>query len=581
MNPYATASLYVGDLEPACTESMLFETFKRVGTVSSIRVCRDAATRRSLGYAYVNFHNVADAERAIDTLNYQPVGGGEKPCRIMWSHRDPALRRSGKGNIFIKNLDKSIDHKTLCDTFSAFGNILSCKVALDREGQSRGFGFVHFENPDAADAAIAQVNGMLLADRKVFVGHFQANRKTPNGPSKFTNIFVKDLPLDVGDDELKAMFEPFGEITSCIVQRKKEDNASLGFGFVNFSQPEAARAAVEKLNGSDCRGNKLFVSRAQKKAERQEQLKRQFEERKQKYAESNLFVKNLDESVDDAKLREQFASYGEMVSCKVMRDDKGVSRGFGFVCFSNPEEAHKAINDPHNKVLVGKPLYVALAQRKEVRTAQLQAQYAHRQAAGRGLQPPLGPMFVMGNGVMPGPAGRGQPGQPPFSGPGYPAQMVGRQPRWAAQPGGGAVGRAQGPYPGVQGVPPRGPAQPGQYVINNNATNPIQGNAPVGVVPMGAPVPQLVEQPQPSLADLSEKDRKQVLGEFLYPKIELLLKNEVAGDPSETGKITGMLLESLDHGELVHLLESPAELKSRVEEAIAVLREHMAQQGGQ
>jgi polyadenylate-binding protein len=551
--------------------------------VSSIRVCRDAATRRSLGYAYVNFHNVADAERAIDTLNYQPVGGGEKPCRIMWSHRDPSLRRSGRGNIFIKNLDKSIDHKSLCDTFSAFGNILSCKVALDREGQSRGFGFVHFENPEAADAAIAQVNGMLLADRKVFVGHFQPNRKTPNGPAKFTNVFVKDLPLDVGDDELKALFAPHGEITSCVVQRKGD--VSLGFGFVNYSNPDDARKAVETMNGADVKGKKLFVSRAQKKAERQEQLKRQFEERKQRLAESNVFVKNLDESVDDAKLREQFQAYGEIVSVKVMRDEKGVSKGFGFVCFSNAEEAHKAINDPANKNLAGKPLYVALAQRKEVRSAQLQAQYAHRQA-GRGMQQtPMGPMFLMGHGVMPS-QGRGQVGQGPYPGPGpYPQPMVGRQPqpRWAAQPGAPGGGRQQGGFPpgglpGVQGVP-RGPAQPGQYVINNNAANPIQGNAPVGVVPMGAPVPQMVEPAQPSLADLSEKDRKQVLGEFLYPKIESLLKGEVHGDPNETGKITGMLLESLDHGELVHLLESPAELKSRVEEAIQVLREHLAQQG--
>lgn len=67
------------------------------------------------------------AERALDTMNFDVLQG--KPMRIMWSQRDPATRRSGAGNIFIKNLDKVIDNKSIFDTFSLFGNILSCKVS--------------------------------------------------------------------------------------------------------------------------------------------------------------------------------------------------------------------------------------------------------------------------------------------------------------------------------------------------------------------------------------------------------------------------------------------------------------------
>ena len=80
---------------------------------------------------------------------------------------DPTLRHSDITSIFIKNLDKHIDHKGLYDTFSAFGNILSCTVAADEKGQSKGYGFVHYETKESAQEAITKVDGMMLNDKKV------------------------------------------------------------------------------------------------------------------------------------------------------------------------------------------------------------------------------------------------------------------------------------------------------------------------------------------------------------------------------------------------------------------------------
>ncbi|CDO69508.1 hypothetical protein BN946_scf184785.g13 [Trametes cinnabarina] len=204
-----SASLYVGELDPTVTEAMLFEIFNMIGPVASIRVCRDAVTRRSLGYAYVNYLNAADGERALEQLNYSLIKG--RACRIMWSQRDPALRKTGQGNIFIKNLDEQIDNKALHDTFAAFGNVLSCKVATDEHGRSKGYGFVHYETAEAAETAIKAVNGMLLNDKK-------RQSKMEEMKAQFTNIYVKNVDPEVTQDEFLKLFGPFGRITSAVLQ---------------------------------------------------------------------------------------------------------------------------------------------------------------------------------------------------------------------------------------------------------------------------------------------------------------------------------------------------------------------------
>lgn len=578
--PIASASLYVGDLHADVTEPMLFEIFSPVGPVASIRVCRDAVTRRSLGYAYVNFHNMVDAERALDTLNYSEIKS--QPCRIMWKHRDPSIRKTGLGNVFIKNLDKQLDNRHLNDTFSAFGNIVSCKVATDEQGVSKGYGYVQYETKEEAENAINKVNGMLICDKKVFVGHFvpkQEREKNTSSDNTFTNVFIKNLPEDVED--LKTNFEKFGKITSSVVM-KGEDGKSKCFGFVNYETHEAAEKAVTELNGKKIGEKEIYVGRAEKKARREAEMRRKLEQRRAeqqaKYQGVNLYIKNLDDTIDDEKLRTAFKEFGEITSAKVMIDEKNNSKGFGFVCYQTPDEATKAVTGMNGQLLAGKPIYVALHQTREVRRAQLTQQFAQRQGFGN-----MQRLHMMPNGHMPmfyppGPGGPQQrPGQVFMFPQGMPPrgqfihpQMVQMQRQNRNQGRGrGQAGGAQGPQGGQrqqgQGQQRGMKFQPG--VVNQRQQNQAGagGAAPAPAAAAAAPATgQMPELDAKALAAAPAQQQKAMLGEHLYMRIQ-------KGQPALAGKITGMLLE-LDNTEVLHLIEDANALDAKVNEALAALQ---------
>uniref|UniRef100_A0A3B5QLJ8 Polyadenylate-binding protein n=1 Tax=Xiphophorus maculatus TaxID=8083 RepID=A0A3B5QLJ8_XIPMA len=545
----------------------------------------------------------SNAERALDTMNFDVVKG--KPIRIMWSQRDPSLRKSGVGNVFIKNLDKSIDNKALYDTFSAFGNILSCKVVCDENG-SKGYAFVHFETQDAADRAIDKMNGMLLNDRKVFVGRFKSRkeREAELGAKakEFTNVYIKNFGDDMDDERLKELFEKYGKTLSVKVMADSSGK-SRGFGFVSFEKHEDASKAVEEMNGTELNGKTVFVGRAQKKMERQAELKRKFEQLKQerisRYQGVNLYIKNLDDTIDDEKLRKEFSPFGSITSAKVMLEE-GRSKGFGFVCFSSPEEATKAVTEMNGRIVGSKPLYVALAQRKEERKAHLTNQYMQRIAGMRAM-----PANAIINQFQPT-SGYFMPAVPQaqnrttYYAPNQLAQMR-PNPRWQQQ-----GGRGQG---GFQGMP-NSLRQPGPRANLRHMTPSSGAQGPRGAgqtmgprQSMGVPGPRAmppykyatsvrnpnpqvvqpiaVQQTQPAvhvqgqepltasmLAAAPPQEQKQMLGERLFPLIQAMHANLA-------GKITGMLLE-IDNSELLHMLESHESLRSKVEEAVAVLQAHQA-----
>merc|ERR1711976_503164 len=383
-----------------------------------------------------------------------------------------------------------------------------------------------------------------------------------------------------------------------------ESGKNKGFGFVSFEDSESAEKAVDELNGAEMFGKTLYVGRAQKKAERQAELKKKFEQLKldrlNRYQGVNLYVKNLDDTIDDERLRKEFAPYGTITSAKVMYEN-GRTKGFGFVCFSSPEEATKAVTEMNGRIVVARPLYVALAQRKEDRKAHLAAQYMQRIAGMRMQGQNVGQIF------QPGGTGYFVPTMPQAQRYFTPTQMtqVRATPRWqapnpraqapAAYPQMPASGQVRNPRPGGQ--------QPVRATVNARPITGVPGAqvgrpGPPAAIPGGQPprttfkytaavrnpsqvaaVPGPQQQVQPAvhiqgqepltasmLAAAPPQEQKQMLGERLFPLIQNM-------HPSLAGKITGMLLE-IDNSELLHMLEDHNSLKSKVEEAVAVLQAH-------
>jgi len=322
-------------------------------------------------------------------------------------------------------------------------------------------------------------------------------------------------------------------------------------------------------------------------------------------------VKNLADNVDDERLTQEFTKFGHITSARVMKDaTKGTpmkSKGFGFVCFSTPEEATKAVTEMNGHMFEGKPLYVALAQRKDLRRQQLEAHHAQRAKMGvmvpqPAMYPPQGtPMYYQG---VPQMQNQFYPHQmvrrpwtaqnPPVMSirPPYQLMPINGQPQQQRPPnpnqggrGRGGRGRGGRPDPKNSPPPPQGPQNPA-YKYTPNARNQQTLNSQQQNVQVSSDTAQeQLEQQDPNnansaqqsikaftsaLSSAPEEQRKQMLGERLFP----LISQRQSG---LAGKITGMLLE-MDNGELLHLLESSEALNDKITEAMSVLQQSQDEQ---
>jgi splicing factor 3B subunit 4 len=169
------ATVYVGNLDPVCTEELLTELFGQTGRVQSVYMPKDKLTGVHNGYGFVEYVAVQDADYGMTIFNMMKLYG--RPLRVSKSSLDRQGPNSDSdknvgANLFLGNLDPdTVDEKLLYDTFSSFGTLIR-PPSISRDAdtqQSKGFGFCQYDNFAASDTAIDCMTAQYLGNRQIVV----------------------------------------------------------------------------------------------------------------------------------------------------------------------------------------------------------------------------------------------------------------------------------------------------------------------------------------------------------------------------------------------------------------------------
>lgn len=157
------------------SKEFLYELFLDSNIVIDDVVVNTRVNRRRIpfSFALVTLRTRKLALRAIKKLNYTKLNN--VPIRLsIYDAEAIRARRTGEGNLIIRNLDQSVDEAQLYYALAGFGEIISCVIPTVYNSdigvmQSRGYGFVHFRNTEDAQQVMSQLNGASVNGNKVTI----------------------------------------------------------------------------------------------------------------------------------------------------------------------------------------------------------------------------------------------------------------------------------------------------------------------------------------------------------------------------------------------------------------------------
>jgi len=276
--------------------------------------------------------------------------------------------------LFIGNLPFDLEYDALAGmlTEKIENGYKYLKIAKDkRTGKSRGFGYLHFNQKEEAEAALEVLTGMEIEGREVKIDLSQQKSERPRERTPQENsVFIGNLNFEVTNEAVIEMCNDL--LGEGVAQRvrlltDRDSGRPRGFGHIDFESPEEANRAIETLNGIELMGRTVKVDHAQRR-----DPNAPFVPKTNNYAsrEHSVFLGNLAWDVTQEMciemLTDVLGAEGGFTTVRLAMDrETGRPRGFGHIDFTSRECAEKAITELNGMEVLGRQLRADFAQRKE------------------------------------------------------------------------------------------------------------------------------------------------------------------------------------------------------------------------
>uniref|UniRef100_A0A4W4GB73 RRM domain-containing protein n=1 Tax=Electrophorus electricus TaxID=8005 RepID=A0A4W4GB73_ELEEL len=172
--------------------------------------------------------------------------------------------------VYVGSIYYELGEDTIRQAFAPFGPIKSIDMSWDSVTlKHKGFAFVEYEVPEAAQLALEQMNSVMLGGRNIKVGRpSNIGQAQPiidqlaEEARAFNRIYVASVHPDLSDEDIKSVFEAFGRIKSCTLARDPTTGKHKGYGFIEYDKAQSAQDAVSSMNLFDLGGQYLRVGKA-------------------------------------------------------------------------------------------------------------------------------------------------------------------------------------------------------------------------------------------------------------------------------------------------------------------------------